>query len=210
MERCEAWRHVCPPTLRLCAARARSARGAVSTGVPATTDGLRAKTGPRATGRAMPLRSTFRQLDISSSRGRMQDHRGWPPCGFNVVLTVHIPPHQHSRRGFGIQLFVRHLCSRGSRLTPGGPARVQEAKRNLDDGAALNDLASDNQRNRPQRAHLQSAFWTTVPPLLSASIRRSAFEGDTPTRSGVAARRATRPSFCGCSGRAEIDGRRHL
>jgi len=147
----------------------------------------------------MPLRFTFRQLEYLVAVGE---------CGTIALASQRLNVSSPSisaaisqlEAGFGIQLFVRHHAQ-GLALTPGGRRVFNEAKRILDDAAALNDLASDIS-DRP-RGPISIGFLTTVAPLLSASIRRS-FEGDYPD-ADVSLREGNQPELLRMLGRAEID-----
>ncbi len=100
----------------------------------------------------------------------------------------------------GIQLFVRHHAQ-GLALTPGGRRVFNEAKRILDDAAALNDLASDI--TEKPRGPISIGFLKTVAPMLSASVRRS-FECEFPDAS-VSLRDGHQVDLFRMMGRAEID-----
>ncbi|ROT99458.1 LysR family transcriptional regulator [Histidinibacterium lentulum] len=147
----------------------------------------------------MPLRFTFRQLEYLVAVGE---------CGTIALASQRLNVSSPSisaaisqlEAEFAIQLFVRHHAQ-GLSLTPGGRRVFNEAKRILDDAAALNDLASDIS-DRP-RGPISIGFLTTVAPLLSASIRRS-FEGAYPD-AGVSLREGNQPELLRMLGRAEID-----
>ncbi len=147
----------------------------------------------------MPLRFTFRQLEYLVAVGEagtiaLASER------VNVSSPSISAAISQLEAEFGTQIFVRHHAQ-GLSLTPGGRRIFNEAKRILDDAAALNDLAGDIS-DKP-RGPLSIGVLTTVAPLISAAIRRS-FEAKYPDAS-VTLREGHQADLFNMLGRAEID-----
>ncbi len=147
----------------------------------------------------MPLRFTFRQLEYLVAVGEagtiaLASER------VNVSSPSISAAISQLEAEFGIQIFVRHHAQ-GLSLTPGGQRIFNEAKRILDDAAALNDLAGDIS-DKP-RGPISIGVLTTVAPLISAAIRRS-FETKYPDAS-VTLHEGHQVDLFNMLGRAEID-----
>lgn len=147
----------------------------------------------------MALRFTFRQLEYLVAVGEsgtiaLASER------VNVSSPSISAAISQLEAEFGIQIFVRHHAQ-GLSLTPGGRRIFNEAKRILDDAAALNDLAGDIS-NKP-RGPIAIGVLTSVAPLVSASIRRS-FEAAYPDAS-VSLFEAHQAGLFNMLSRAEID-----
>ncbi len=89
----------------------------------------------------MPLRFTFKQLEYLVAVGEagtiaLASER------VNISSPSISAAISQLETEFGIQIFVRHHAQ-GLSLTPGGRRIFNEAKRILDDAAALNGLAGD-------------------------------------------------------------------
>ena len=147
----------------------------------------------------MALRFTFRQLEYLVAVGEsgtiaLASER------VNVSSPSISAAISQLEAEFGIQLFVRHHAQ-GLSLTPGGRRIFNEAKRILDNAAALNDLAGDIS-DKP-RGPISIGVLTSVAPLVSASIRRS-FETAYPDAS-VTLYEAHQAGLFNMLSRAEID-----
>ncbi len=147
----------------------------------------------------MPLRFTFRQLEYLVAVGdagtiALASER------VNVSSPSISAAISQLEAEFGIQIFVRHHAQ-GLSLTPGGRRIYNEAKRILDDAAALNDLAGDIS-DRP-RGPIAIGALNTIAPLISPAIRRS-FENEYPDAS-VTLREGHQADLFDMLGRAEID-----
>lgn len=147
----------------------------------------------------MALRFTFRQLEYLVAVGdagtiALASER------VNVSSPSISAAISQLEAEFGIQVFVRHHAQ-GLSLTPGGRRIFNDAKRILDDAAALNDLASDIS-DRP-RGPISIGALTTIAPLVSAAMRRS-FEARFPDVS-VMLYESHQASLFDMLGRAEID-----
>ena len=147
----------------------------------------------------MALRFTFRQLEYLVAVGEsgtiaLASER------VNVSSPSISAAISQLEAEFGIQLFVRHHAQ-GLSLTPGGRRIFNEAKRILDNAAALNDLASDIS-DKP-RGPISIGVLTSVAPLVSAAIRRS-FETAYPDAS-VTLYEAHQAGLFNMLSRAEID-----
>lgn len=147
----------------------------------------------------MPLRYTFRQLEYLVAVGdagtiALASER------VNVSSPSISAAISQLEAEFGVQIFVRHHAQ-GLSLTPGGRRIYNEAKRILDDAAALSDLANDI-TDKP-RGPISIGALNTVAPLVSAAIRRS-FEGEYPDAS-VTLREGHQADLFNMLGRAEID-----
>ncbi len=147
----------------------------------------------------MPLRFTFRQLEYLVAVGEagtiaLASER------VNVSSPSISAAISQLEAEFGIQIFVRHHAQ-GLSLTPGGRRIFNEAKRILDDAAALNNLAGDIS-NKP-RGPISIGTLTTVAPLVSAAIRRS-FETRYPD-ANITLHEANQADLFNMLGRAEID-----
>jgi DNA-binding transcriptional LysR family regulator len=147
----------------------------------------------------MPLRYTFRQLEYLVAVG---------DAGTIALASERVSISSPSisaaisqlEAEFGVQIFVRHHAQ-GLSLTPGGRRIYNEAKRILDDAAALSDLANDI-TDKP-RGPISIGALNTIAPLVSASIRRS-FEAEYSDAS-VSLREGHQASLFNMLGRAEID-----
>ncbi len=147
----------------------------------------------------MALRFTFRQLEYLVAVGEsgtiaLASER------VNVSSPSISAAISQLEAEFGIQLFVRHHAQ-GLSLTPGGRRIFNEAKRILDNAAALNDLAGDIS-DKP-RGPISIGVLTSVAPLVSASIRRT-FETAYPDAS-VTLYEAHQAGLFNMLSRAEID-----
>jgi DNA-binding transcriptional LysR family regulator len=147
----------------------------------------------------MPLRFTFRQLEYLVAVGEagtisLASER------VNVSSPSISAAISQLEAEFGIQIFVRHHAQ-GLSLTPGGRRIFNEAKRILDDAAALNDLAGDIS-SKP-RGPISIGVLTTVAPLISAAIRKS-FEAKYPDAS-VTLHEGHQTDLFNMLGRAKID-----
>ena len=147
----------------------------------------------------MPLRFTFRQLEYLVAVGdagtiALASER------VNVSSPSISAAISQLEAEFGIQIFVRHHAQ-GLSLTPGGRRIYNEAKRILDDAAALNDLAGDIS-DKP-RGPIAIGALNTIAPLISPAIRRS-FENEYPDAT-VTLREGHQADLFDMLGRAEID-----
>ncbi|MEO1139861.1 MAG: LysR substrate-binding domain-containing protein [Pseudomonadota bacterium] len=147
----------------------------------------------------MPIRFTFRQLEYLVAVGDAGTI-ALAAQRLNVSSPSISSAISQLEAEFGIQLFVRHHAQ-GLSLTPGGRRVFNEAKRILDDAAALNDLASDI--TETARGPIAIGALTTVAPLISASLRRS-FEAGFPDAT-VTLREGNQVDLLRMLGRAEID-----
>ncbi|MEO0328513.1 MAG: LysR family transcriptional regulator [Pseudomonadota bacterium] len=147
----------------------------------------------------MALRFTFRQLEYLVAVGE---------CGTIALASEKVNVSSPSisaaigqlEAEFGTQIFVRHHAQ-GLSLTPGGRQIFNEAKKILDDAAALNDLAGDI-TNKP-RGPISIGVLATIAPLISAALRRS-FEQKYPDAT-VTLFEAHQADLFNMLGRAEID-----
>ncbi|MEM9332583.1 MAG: LysR substrate-binding domain-containing protein [Pseudomonadota bacterium] len=147
----------------------------------------------------MPLRYTFRQLEYLVAVG---------DAGTIAVASERVNVSSPSisaaisqlEAEFGVQIFVRHHAQ-GLSLTPGGRRIYNEARRILEDAAALNDLAKEIS-DKP-RGSLAVGVLNTVAPLISAAIRRS-FEDEYPDAT-VRLHEGHQVELFDMLGRAEID-----
>lgn len=147
----------------------------------------------------MPLRFTFKQLEYLVAVGEagtiaLASER------VNISSPSISAAISQLETEFGIQIFVRHHAQ-GLSLTPGGRRIFNEAKRILDDAAALNGLAGDIS-NKP-RGPISIGVLTTIAPLISAAIRKS-FETKYPDAS-VTLHEGHQADLFNMLGRAEID-----
>jgi DNA-binding transcriptional LysR family regulator len=147
----------------------------------------------------MTLRFTFRQLEYLVAVGEagtiaLASER------VNISSPSISAAISQLEAEFGTQLFVRHHAQ-GLSLTPGGRRIFNNAKRILDDAAALNDVAGEIS-DKP-RGPISIGVLTTVAPLISAAIRRS-FEAKYPDAS-VTLHEAHQAELFNMLGRAQID-----
>ena len=147
----------------------------------------------------MPLRYTFRQLEYLVAVGdagtiALASER------VNVSSPSISAAISQLEAEFGVQIFVRHHAQ-GLSLTPGGRRIYNEAKRILDDAAALSDLANDIS-DKP-RGPISIGALNTVAPLVGPAIRRS-FEAGYPD-ADVTMREGHQADLFNMLGRAEID-----
>lgn len=147
----------------------------------------------------MTLRFTFRQLEYLVAVGEVGTI-ALASQKVNVSSPSISAAIMQLEAEFGIQIFVRHHAQ-GLSLTPGGRRLFNEAKRILDDAAALNNLAGDIS-SKP-RGPISIGALTTVAPLVSAAIRRS-FETEYPDAK-VTLCEANQADLLSRLGRAEID-----
>ena len=147
----------------------------------------------------MPLRFTFRQLEYLVAVGEAGTiaHASERVNVSSPSISAAI---SQLEAEFGTQLFVRHHAH-GLSLTPGGRLIFNNAKRILDDAAALNDLAGDI--SDMPRGPISIGVLTTVAPLISAAIRRS-FETKYPD-ANVTLHEAHQADLFTMLGRAQID-----
>jgi len=147
----------------------------------------------------MALRFTFRQLEYLVAVGE---------CGTIALASERVNVSSPSisaaisqlEAEFGIQIFVRHHAQ-GLSLTPGGRRIFNEAKRILDDAAALNNLAGDI--SKKPRGPISIGVLNSVAPLVSAAIRKS-FEQNYPDAT-VTLFEAHQAGLFNMLSRAEID-----
>ena len=147
----------------------------------------------------MALRFTFRQLEYLVAVGE---------CGTIALASERVNVSSPSisaaisqlEAEFGIQIFVRHHAQ-GLSLTPGGRRIFNEAKRILDDAAALNSLAGDI--SKKPRGPISIGVLNSVAPLVSAAIRKS-FEEHYPDAT-VTLFEAHQAGLFNMLSRAEID-----